>query len=93
MPGDLAAAVDVHHRRAVEGAVQRLGTPARRVDRLVLQQQQRVRLAAVDDALVDAALLVPTLDVGHERRSEAKLDHAQLRHASRVDAADPGSIV
>ncbi len=42
VPGDLAAAVDVDHRRAVEWALPRLGALARGVDRRVLEQQRGV---------------------------------------------------
>ena len=45
VPGDLAAAVGVDHGCAVDGALVRLGAPARGVDRRVLEQQQRVRPA------------------------------------------------
>ena len=59
VPGDLAAAVDVDHRRAVERPVRRLGALAGRVDARVLQQQHRVGRRAVRDGLVQPPLLGP----------------------------------
>ena len=63
--GDRAAAVDVDDRRAgrVGGTVVRLGALAGGEDRRVLEQQRRVGLVAVGDALVHLALEVPRGEV------------------------------
>lgn len=45
VPGDLAAAVGVDDRSAVNGSLVCLGTPSGGVDRGVFQQQQRVGAA------------------------------------------------
>ena len=59
VPGDLPAAVHVHHRGAVHRPVPRLGALAGGVDAGVLQQQHRVALLAGHHRLVQPALLVP----------------------------------
>ncbi len=64
VPGDLAAAVDVDDRSAVERTLVRLGAASRGVDRRVLQQQQRVRPGALDPRGVQLALERPRLLVG-----------------------------
>ncbi len=67
--GDLAAAVDVDHRRRSPAVVDRplvgLGAPARGVDRRVLEQQHRVGARARDARGVQRALALPGGEVVH----------------------------
>ena len=77
VPGDLAAAVDVDDRRAVERPLVRLGALAGRVDRRVLQQQQRVGRLAGDPGGVQLALPRPRLLVG----DKAGAHDPQFAHA------------
>jgi hypothetical protein len=61
VPGDLPAAVDVDDWRArvADRPVEWAGALARRVNRLVLKEQARVRDLADDPTLVDQALEIP----------------------------------
>ena len=54
MPGDLPAAVDVDHWRGIEGAFGVLGPASGGVDRLVLEEQDRVE-PTIDHMLVRRA--------------------------------------
>ena len=75
MPGDLAAAVDVDHRRAVARALPGLGAPAGGVDRRVFQQQRGVLDLAGHPLRVQLALPLPGLvvvDAGRPGSSSAR---------------------
>ena len=61
VPGDLAAAVHVDDRGAVQRALAVGGAPARRVDRRVLQEQAGVGDLVREPGRVHPALLVPRL--------------------------------
>jgi hypothetical protein len=77
MPGDLAAAVDIDDRSAVDGAFERLGTSTGGVDRLMLEEEHGVRSLVGDDVGVDAPLEIPALLIAHRHRAEtAYVDHA-----------------
>ncbi len=86
VPGDLAAAVDIDHRSAVGRPLVRLGALARRVDGLVLEQDQRVGPLARDDVGVDPTLQRPAVVVGHERGCEAGGD--DLEHGDSFACGD-----
>ena len=73
----MPAAVDVDHGRAVGRALVRLGALARGVDRLVLEQHQRVGALARDDAGVDLPLQRPPLVVRHEVGGEARVQDVE----------------
>ncbi len=77
MPGDLAAAVGVYDRNALEGPLVRLGTPTGGVDRRVFQQQQGVGTAA-DPGFGQVALQLPGGEV-LENPQLADVDRARLR--------------
>ena len=82
MPGDLPAAVDVDHWRGIEGAFGVLGPTPGGVDRLVLEEQDRVG-PTVDHMLVRRALQVPPILVRDRVGSEPDVlnDNGRLRHA------------
>src|SRR5215813_7154982 len=87
VPGDLAAPVHVDHRDPGIGqrAVQRLGSPARRVHSLVFQQQAGVRDLAVGPAVVQPSLQFPAVEVGDGVRAEARVGEDQLTvHAASL---------
>jgi len=65
VPGDLAAAVDVDHRRAVERPLGCLGALARRVDGIVLEKDDGVWRPPVDDSRVQGTLLLEGVEVRH----------------------------
>ncbi len=85
VPGDLAPAVDVDDRRAVEGPLVRLGALAGGEDRLVLEQQHGV-LSAVNHGRVDLALVVPGCLVVDEVRCEPEVLKA---HAEKGTPGNP----
>src|SRR5690606_27043619 len=84
VPGDLAAAVDVDDRRAVQRALVRLGALAGGVDRGVLEQQHGVGQLAGHDLRVDRPLVVPGLLVVDVVGGEAEVLET---HGATVRAA------
>ena len=80
MPGDLAAPVDVDHRRArIAGrAVERAGPLARGVHRLVLKEQAAVGYRAAAAPLMQPPLQVPAVQVTDCPGAEAGPGENQL---------------
>src|SRR5262249_36198156 len=76
VPGDLATAVDIDHRRTVGRPVGRSRTLAGRVDAGVLEQQDGVRFGAGEHQVMDASLLVPRREVVD--RAEPARSHGRI---------------
>jgi acetoacetyl-CoA synthetase len=81
MPGDLAASVDVDHRRTVQRALVRLRTLACGVDAAVLQQQYGVWSSACGDLGMDGALQVPRLLVVDMFDAQSQVEELQCHGA------------
>ena len=84
VPGDLAAAVHVDDRcTGIPGRPVRGGRPlARRVHRLVLEQQAAVRNLVGHPPRMDAPLPIPALQVVHRGRTEGQVN--KLAHFSQL---------
>ncbi|CAB4969866.1 unannotated protein [freshwater metagenome] len=91
VPGDLAAPVDVDDGGSVEGPLMRLGAPAGRVDRRVLEEEDGVRDLACDDLRVDLALHLPGGQVFDGVAPEADLPdfEAESRGSGHAPSLDP----
>lgn len=81
MPGDLAATVDIDHRRTVHWSLVRLGALACRVDGLVLEQDDRVGFGALGNLSMQSPLLRPRPLVVHRIGAEAGLHILDSPHA------------
>jgi len=91
MPGDLAAPVRFHHRRArVTGrAVQRAGPLPGREHRFMLQQHARVRDLIVAPLLVQLALDLPAAQGRDGLAAEAGMQHTSSSRTLPTIAGDP----
>jgi hypothetical protein len=76
VPGDLPAAIDVNHRRAVGRALPGFRALARRVDGRVFEQQHRVGFVAIGHGGMDRALAIP----GRLVVDASRADHLQFTH-------------
>src|SRR5262249_50613733 len=76
-----------------QARVQALGSPRRRVPRLVLQQQAGVRDLAVGPAVVQPALQFPAVEVGDGVSAEARVGEDQLTvHAASLTPSAAGLL-
>ena len=75
VPGDLAAAIDIHDPSAIKGALKWFGATAGGVDRLVLEEEDGVGEFARNDLRVDRALELPAGEVLNCVAAEADLAH------------------
>jgi hypothetical protein len=78
VPGDAAAAVDVDHGSAVCRSLEVFGALARRIDRVVLEQQHGVVDRVGNALLVQRALLLPGLEIRDPPGTDER-DHAVER--------------
>ena len=88
VPGDATTTVDVDDGSAVRGALPRGGALAGRVDRFVLDQENRVGHPPCSDGVERLALAVPGRHVRRERGAQLELDEV---HEPRLVPA-PGRV-
>jgi hypothetical protein len=80
VPGDLAAPVDLYHRRpcVAQPAIERAGPLPSREHRLVLQREARIRGLVVHPLPVNLPLQFPAAQVGDGLAAEAEMQVNQL---------------